>query len=214
MPDISRLQELCNILDIRFEELVGETSKQSETVKKLMSDKETEVSLEDIIPIAPLIDPEKIEKKAEEAIDSNREISFSTLIELAPFLDKETLDGIIDKAIVKENLDTKNVVGLAPFLSKDTLMKIAGYMLSHGQERRLIAIAPFLGNRILSNIVKTASFTKETPNDSCIDLDELDEEDIEELALQALSEGKNIEVFLDYLDEDALKNLLLQATGK
>ena len=60
MPDISRLQELCNILGITFEELVGEKSQQTEIVERLMKDEETEVNLEEIAQVAPFIGKETI----------------------------------------------------------------------------------------------------------------------------------------------------------
>lgn len=199
MPDISRLQELCNVLGISFEELVGERSKQTEIVEKIMKDEETEVNLEEIVQVAPLIKPNKIERAAKEAIDNNEEISFSTLIGLAPFMDeetldklaykvsnidigklcglapflkRETLDGIVIKAMGEDKMDTKDVVGLAPFLSKETLKKIAGYMLSHGKEKHMMAIAPFMGKKIFSNIVNNISLKRnEDVSEKCSDLD-------------------------------------------
>lgn len=145
------------------------------------------------------------------------------------------MDGIVEKAIEEENIDTKNIAGLAPFLSKETVKKIVDYMLNHGQEKRIIAIAPFMGKDIFSNTV-----VRDECNDSSVELDDLDEDevarlafaalekgekideyldymdedDIAELASKAIKNGKNIEVFLDYLDDDVIKSLLLQATRK
>jgi len=231
MPDISRLQELCNILDISFEELVGEKSQQTEIVERLILDEKTEVTLEEIVQVAPLIKPDKIEQKAEETIDKVDEISFSILIGLAPFMSKETLEKLANKV---SNVDIGKLCGLAPFLSKETVKKIADYMLNHGQEKRIIAIAPFMGKDIFSNTV-----VRDECNDSSMELDDLDEDevarlafaalekgekldeyldymdedDIAELASKAIKNGKNIEVFLDYLDDDVIKSLLLQATS-
>ena len=187
MPDISRLQELCNILNISFEELVGEKSQKTEIVERLMKDEETAVNLEEIVQIAALVKPDKIEKVAKDTIDSDDEISFSTLIGLAPFMDKETidelankvsdidigkliglapflkrktLDSIVTKAMEEESIDTKKVVGLAPFLSKETLKKIAGYMLSHGKEKHIVAIAPFMGKETISSLVNNMSVSE------------------------------------------------------
>ena len=199
MPDISRLQELCNILNISFDELVGEKSQQTEIVERFMKDEETEVNLEEIVQVAPLIKPDKIEKVVKDTIDSNDEISFSTIVGLAPFMDEETLDklankisnvdlgklcglapflkkktldGIITKAIEEDNIDTEEVVGLAPFLSKETIKKIVGYMLSHDKEKDIIAIAPFMGRKIFSNIVNNTSLkTGEDVSEECGDLD-------------------------------------------
>lgn len=188
MPDISRLQELCNILNISFEELVGEKSQQTEIVERLMKDEETIVNLEEIVQVAPLVKPDKIEKVVKDNIDNDDEILFSTLIGLAPFMDEETLDklankvsnidigklvglapflkrktldNIVTKAVEEESIDTKKVVGLAPFLSKETLKKIAGYMLSHGKERHIIAIAPFMGEDLFSNIENSTAVKKD-----------------------------------------------------
>lgn len=231
MPDISRLQELCNILDISFEELVGEKSQQTEIVERLILDEKTEVTLEEIVQVAPLIKPDKIEQKAEETIDKVDEISFSILIGLAPFMSKETLEKLANKV---SNVDIGKLCGLAPFLSKETVKKIADYMLNHGQEKRIIAIAPFMGKDIFSNTV-----VRDECNDSSMELDDLDEDevarlafaalekgekideyldyvdedDIAELASKAIKNGKNIEVFLDYLDDDVIKSLLLQTTS-
>ena len=187
MPDISRVQELCNILGISFEELVGEKSQQTEIMERLMKDEETAVNLEEIVQVAALVKPDKIEKVVKDTIDSDDEISFSTLIGLAPFMDKETidelankvsdidigkliglapflkrktLDSIVTKAMEEESIDTKKVVGLAPFLSQKTLKKIAGYMLSHGKEKHIVAIAPFMGKEIISNLVNNMSFSE------------------------------------------------------
>lgn len=219
MPDISRLQELCIILDISFEELVGERNQETEIVEKLMSNKEAEVTIEEIVQVAPIVKPDTIEKKAEETINNDTEISFSTLIGLAPFMDKEhldklakkisnvdveklcglapflkkeTLDGIVDKAIREENLDTNRIVGLAPFLSKKIIKKIVDYMMQHGQEKKIIAIAPFMGKKGISNIVGNVSFRNDKVRHECEDS----------------------EMELDDLDEDAIKNLLVQATKK
>lgn len=233
MPDISRLQELCNILDVSFEELVGEKSQQTEIVERLMLDEETEVTLEEIVQVAPLIKPDKIEKKAEETIDNDDKISFSTLIGLAPFMNKETLeklankvsnvdigklcglapflkrktlDGIVEKAIKEEKIDTKNIAGLAPFLSKETVKKIADYMLNHGQEKRIIAIAPFMGKDIFSNNV-----VRDECNDSGMELDDLDEDEVARLAFAALEKGEKIDEYLDYMDEEDVTKLAIKA---
>ena len=62
MPDISNIPELCEILEISFEELVGGKSKESEITQKIIADEE--VSLEEISQVAPIVKPEVIEEKA------------------------------------------------------------------------------------------------------------------------------------------------------
>ena len=96
MPDISKLPELCKILDISFEELVGERIPETDTVEKLLQDENADVSLDEIAQIGQLVKPDKIESKVNETIEKGGKISFSTLVSLAPFMDKETLKGFLD----------------------------------------------------------------------------------------------------------------------
>ena len=150
MPDISRLQELCNILNISFEELVGEKSQQTEIVEKLMLGEDTEVTLEEIVQVAPLMKPDKIEKKAEETIDNDDEISVSTLIGLAPFMDKEILEKLANKV---SNIDIGMLCGLAPFVDQETLEKLVN-KVSNVDMEMLCGLAPFLTRETLDNIIK------------------------------------------------------------
>lgn len=253
MPDISRLQELCRILDISFEELVGEKSRQTDNIEKLMSDEESEITLDDLVPIAPLIKPDKIEKKVDDLIKNENDISFSTLIGLAPFMDKvtldklahklshvdigklcalapflskETLNGIVEKTMKEENFNNKNVAGLAPFLSKETIKKLVEYMLTHGQEKRIIELAPFMGKEILSSIVGNTSYDFSSDNtdksnnnkntvppcdSSNLELEDLDEDEVARLAFIALEKGNDLDQYLDYMNEDDVAVLAIKA---
>ena len=172
MPDISRLQELCNILDISLEELVGEKDKQTEIVGKLMANEEEDVSLDDIAEVAPILKPTLIENKIDDAISNNKKISSETLLELAPFMDndsldklarkmadtninmlcnlapflkKDTLDAYVEKWISEEKTDFDSIEDLAPFLSKSAIKELVGYMISHDCEEEIVRIAPFMG---------------------------------------------------------------------
>lgn len=284
MPDISKLPELCKILNISFEELVGEKTVETEIAQKLMQDDDADVSLEDMAKVGQLVKPEKIEVKVNETIEKEGKITFSTLVGLAPFMDgetldklaeeiadvdlkklcaiapflsKQTMDRIIDKGIQNGNLDTKNVVSVAPFLAQTTIQKVVNYMISHGQSNHLVAIAPFMGKGMfpssLSDIhisegtvsvnINTSAKANESNNSSSsfgVDLDDLDEDevaqlafrafkqgedvekyldymdedDVAQLASMALKSGKDIAIYLDYMDEDDVKDLLLQATRK
>lgn len=172
MPDISKLPELCKILNISFEQLVGEKTAETETVEKLMQDENADVTLEEMAQIGELVKPESVENKVNETIEKGGKIPFSVLVSLAPFMDKETLgkmaeeiadidikklgaiapflaketmDKIIEKCIQSENLDMKRIVMIAPFLSKSTVQKIATYLIENGQAQQLVTIAPFMG---------------------------------------------------------------------
>ncbi len=251
MPDISKLPELCEILNISFEELVGEKTAETEIAEKLMQEEDTEVTLEEMAKVGHLVKPEQIEDKVNETIEKEGTIPFSTLVGLAPFMDretldtlaeeladvdmrklcsiapflaKETLDKIVDKLIKDESLEGKNVVSVAPFLAKSTVQKIAEYLISHGQANHLIAIAPFMGKEMFPSSIKNIDLSagnvrvsvqstgsKNTYNAGSVDLDELDEDEVAQLAFQALEQGQNVEKFLDYMDEDDVAELARRA---
>ena len=260
MPDISKLPELCKILDISFEELVGERSAETNIAEKLMQDENADVSIEEMSQIGQLIKPDKIESKANETIAKGDKIPFSVLVSLAPFMDKEnlskiaqeiadidlkklgalapflsreTMDMIVDKEIQNEHIDVNNIVGIAPFLSKSTIQKIAEYMIAHGQSKKLVAIAPFMGKDMFPSHLKNIQF--DMGGDTILDeLDEdevakiafealeqgnevvkylayMDEADVAELAFKALETGRTIECYMDYMDEKDIRKLLLKS---
>lgn len=201
MPDISKLPELCKILNISFEELVGERNAETDIAERLMQGERTEVTLEELARVGQLVKPDKIESKVNETIEKGGKISFSALVGLAPFMDKETLgkmaeeivdinlrklcaiapflaketmDNIVEKSIKSGNIDTNHIVAIAPFLSKATIQKIVEYLIGHGQSRKLIALAPFMGKEMFTSQLKD------------IDLDDLDEDEIKEMLLQVV----------------------------
>ncbi|MBQ7360756.1 MAG: helix-turn-helix domain-containing protein [Lachnospiraceae bacterium] len=250
MPDISKLPELCKILNISFEELVGEKTAETEIAEKLMQEEEAEVTLEEMAKVGHLVKPEQIEDKVNETIEKKGAIPFSTLVGLAPFMDretldklaeeladvdmrklcsiapflaKETLDKIVDKLIKTENLDGKNVISVAPFMAKSTVQKIAEYLISHGQANHLIAIAPFMGKDMFPSSIKNIdlgagnvrvsvqSTGSKSTNAEAVDLDDLDEDEVAQLAFRALEQGEDVEEYLDYMDEDDVAELARRA---
>jgi len=223
MPDISKLPELCKILNISFEELVGEESQEVEITKRLMENEDAAVTLEEMAQVGQLVTPEKIDEKVNETIKTEGKIPFSVLVSMAPFVDRETLgkaaeevadidigkvcaiapflskkalDKIVEKSLKNGNVNIGNITALAPFLSRKAMSSVVECCLANGQADKLTAIAPFMGR------------------DTSIFLDYMDEDDVEKLAFMALNAGKDIEAYLDYMDEDAIKRLLLQSVRK
>ncbi len=216
MPDISKLPELCKILNISFEELVGERIPETNTVEKLLHDEHAEVTLEEMAQIGQLVKPDKIESKVNETIEKGGKIPFSVLVSLAPFLDKKSLDALIDKLLLTDEVNANKIVGLAPFLSKSALEKITEYLIFHGQTNKLVAIAPFMGKEMFSSLFEGMHFDMSGENEGNsysvnLELDELDEEDVAELAFEALEQGKDVAKYLDYMNEDDVANLAIKA---
>lgn len=240
MPDISKLPELCKILNISFQELVGERIPETATVERLLQDEAADVSLEEMAQIGQLVKPNVMENKVQETIEKGRKISFSVLVSLAPFMDKEylgklaettadidlrklcrlapflkkeTLDVIIDKAIQADNMEINKIVALAPFLSKSTIQKIAAYFLAHNQAKKLVALAPFMGKEMLSSQLKDVQFDmlEKGDADSSSAISDLDADDVAKLAIEALEQGGDAAQYLDYLDEDDVAKIANKA---
>lgn len=160
MPDISKLPELCDILHIRMEELLGEESRATEAAKKFAENRDAEVTISELAEVAPLVTPDRMEKvireKTEQAEENGKpRISISQLIGLAPFLGDEDLD-MLAESVEVENLN--KFCGLAPFLSEKSLDKIVdrylGSAKAEGMDAAVCGLAPFLSEESLDKIVE------------------------------------------------------------
>lgn len=243
MPDISKLPELCKILNISFEELVGEKNAETDIAERLMQGEDTDVTLEEMSQVGQLVKPDAIENKVNETIEKEGKIPFSVLVSLAPFMDKETLgkmaeemadvefkklcaiapfisretmDKIVDRCIESESVDANGIVSIAPFLSKSTIQKVVEYLIAHGQAKKIVAIAPFMGKEMFPNKWKDINLdrTEKCSENTCsddVDLDDLEEEEVAKIAFDALEKGNDIVEYLDYMDEDDVAKLAIRA---
>lgn len=173
MPDISKLEQLCDILHISVAQLLGQDDPQTETVEKLI--KKEEVEPEALLEVAPILPPEQ----AKEAARQSESISWETIIQLAVFLDEQTLDQLVERAqqegafeyivslapflsektlnkLVMQcdgEVDMGMVLALAPFLDSETVEHLAEKSLKDGDMDRLTALAPFLGSGALKRLI-------------------------------------------------------------
>ena len=115
MPDISKLPELCKILNISFEELIGERTVETNIAEKMMQEENADVTLEEMAQVGHLVKPDMIENKVSETIEKGGRISFSTCVRLAPFMDKETLGKMAEEIA---DIDVGMLCALAPFLGR------------------------------------------------------------------------------------------------
>lgn len=146
MPDISKIPELCQILDISMDDLMGNEA-TTDTVKKIISDDNADISLEELAEVAPIVPPVKMEQVFEDKKDAQDEIDIEAMIQLAPFLDDEYLDQLADKIAMK---NFSQLAELAPFLEDKTLTKIA--LNFDGPIDSLIELAPFLEDETLTQL--------------------------------------------------------------
>ena len=153
MPDISKLSELCRILDTRLEELVGEKKTETEIAERLIQDGNAGVTLEEMAQIGALVSPEAIKSKAKETREASGSISFDALMGLAPFLDPDTLGDMI--GIVTEEMDFEKLCAIAPFLTREMVDKAAETIVPNGKTDvgEITALAPFLSRDGLQKLV-------------------------------------------------------------
>ena len=148
MPDISKLEQLCNALHITIYELLGTEDPQTKTVSRIL-EKEELPEAEEMAGIAPIVPPEQLKEAVSETAKKRR-IDWDTIVQMAPFLDRKTLDEILEDV---EPEDYGRIIGLAPFLNRQTLDKL----VTAGKERIdihiICALAPFLSRPVLEELV-------------------------------------------------------------
>lgn len=158
LPDLSKYEDLCRILNVDLEYLLG-IGADTDTVNRLLADGKGEaadVRVEEIASVAPLLPPDTL-KEAVEASREKEPVRVEDLIALAPFLDRETLDRLAETAIVN---DIETLVGIAPFVPSDTLARMverAGDMKGKVNMEFLISIAPFLPKDMVGKLAEEIS---------------------------------------------------------
>ena len=160
LPDISKYEDLCRILDINLEELLG-FGAESKTISKILKRKNHEetapVTVEEIVPIAPILPPEdlkdtlKIHKE-----QCNTKTGLKKLLKLFPFLDQQTIDIMVEDAVLG---DISELIAAAPFLTKENMRKLLeGWQKNKPEDKKvspgsLTALAPFLDREMFDMLL-------------------------------------------------------------
>ena len=125
-PDIGKLEQLCQILEIGVDELLG-TDSASRTLSRITEKEEVPeadakpVTIEEIQEVAPLLPPADMARLVDDSLDNQEDgepLDLKAIAGLAPFLDEKYLDALLKRAQVHSLTD---LAGLAPFLSSETL---------------------------------------------------------------------------------------------
>lgn len=143
MPDISKLEDLCSVLDITVAELLGMETKATTAVEKVMQ--KEPLTDEELAEVAPILPPETIKAKA-----SGKQYNIAALSEIAPFLDENALEELVEDLNV-ESLTLLTCI--APFLSERTLDKLVRKAPADDFDG-IGAIAPFLSSSTLDFLVE------------------------------------------------------------
>lgn len=155
MPDISKLEQLCQILQLGMDELLSSDS--ARTLERIIHKEEDSTSdtapvpLQEIQTVAPLIPPAQMEQLVDETLEQLdlEHLNVSAITALAPFLDTEYLDNIVQRAQTSE---LSEFAGLAPFLSSKTLDHLVLSRNPKADLPGLSALAPFLSAPTLEQL--------------------------------------------------------------
>ena len=159
MPDISKLEQLCSILKISMDDLLGTESASKALIKIIKpeeshmdsNDAQTPITLEEIHEVAPLIPPIAMEKLVDENIRAQKDgINLSAIFGIAPFLEKSYVDDLVNKAQFKSLCELRCLI---PFLSRQTLDDLAKKADLHSDMAGLESVAPFLCQSTLEEII-------------------------------------------------------------
>ena len=191
MPDISRLPQLCSILGISIDQLLGD-SPYLPTVEQLLDPQDSAVPAQHLIDLEPAINP----RAMTEMIHHNRDglvfETFNQLLQIIPFLTAEdaehlvrshrdlvtslddfaTLAPLLPATLVTEIFDqlpSENVSGtacllLAPFIGPDRtrrLLENSPTLLASAEN--IAQLAPFLPRAYLNQLLshQELTFTEE-----------------------------------------------------
>ena len=155
LPDISKYEDLCRILDLKLEDLLGGGS-NTDAVSKFIDHRKGEntepMTVEEIESVAELLAPEDLKKTVTHYLD-DLDFDVKDIKRLAPFLDTETLDELVKDVALD---DPQAVVGLAPFLPQETLLSLTEKMGSAGMLDMswLVKIMPFVKKDTADRLVE------------------------------------------------------------
>ncbi len=205
MPDISKLPELCELLGVTFEQLMGGPSRETKTVEKVLEG--APVTVQEAAEVASLLPPETVRESAEKA-KAGEEVDFSSLMALAPFLDEGYLDAMAEQL---GKTDMKKVIALAPFLSAGELDRLA-QRARDKDYGSLVALAPFLEERTLNDLAESLAAQEAPEVKQLVGLAPfLGESTLEKLMDRLQAKGltwKQLLPFAPFLSQETLKTLL------
>ncbi len=149
MPDISKLEQLCNVLHITIYELLGAEDSQSRTVSRILRDEELP-SAEEVAEIAPIVPPQKLQQAAQSAAEK-KQIKWDVILSMAPFISQKKLGELVDQC--EQNAQKEMILALAPFLNQEQLERLVRKAEGAADEGILLGLAPFLSDKALRELV-------------------------------------------------------------
>lgn len=151
MPDISKLEQLCEVLQISIDELLeGSSVLPSEELKSKMEhtlEKQENIDLSALTSIAPFLHESDLIEFVERAnVKSIREV-----VCIAPFLDEKYLGKLAMRAV---EVEPEHIQSVAPFLNEETLNKLVIKLVESGKADMVKGLYPFLSRKTLKLIAE------------------------------------------------------------
>lgn len=203
MPDISKLEDLCGVLRITVEQLLGMESKETAAIAKVL--KEETVTVEELAEIAPMLPPDTIKAQAEKSAgEPGKKYNIAALAEIAPYLDDDFLEELVESVEV-ESLE--ELEPLAAYLDEDVLDRLVR-KAPRSDVRGIAALAPYLNEDTLSWLV----LERDAELDSHL-LEELgpylEEDTLDALAERQIAKGnvKCLSGLYCYMDDETVHKI-------
>ena len=207
MPDISKLEQLCRVLDLSVGELLGLESRETRAVEKILKEEDACLTVEELSDIAPLLPPEQVKEQTRKKAEEKTAWSVEAVAEIARFRDDEFLEEIVESMEAKS---LRELTGLAPFLSEETLDRLVRRAPLEDLEG-ITALMPFLEEETLDYLVRQCEGNVDSEMLENL-APFLSEESVDALALSLLRKGelKNLQTLYPFMGNEALHEIARQ----
>ena len=204
MPDISKLEQLCRVVELSIGELLGVESRETRAVEKMLTQENAALTVEELSGIAPLLPPEQMKERTRKHSEENTAWNLEAIVEMAPFLDDVFLDEIVSNVEVKSLAELK---ALAPFLSEETLDRLVRKAPA-ADGKGIEELLPFLKEETLDYLAKQCAGSVDSEMLENL-APFLSEETLDMLAMDCLHRGdrKKLSKLYPFLGEDALHEI-------
>lgn len=204
MPDISKLEELCRVLDLSIGELLGMESREARAVEKILTEEDAALTVEELSGIAPLLPPEQMKEQTRKNSEEKTAWNLNAIVEMAPFLDDDFLDEIVSNVKVKSLAELRD---LAPFLREETLDRLVR-KAPEADVKGIEELLPFLEEETLDYLAKQCADSVDSEMLENL-APFLGEETLDTLAMACLHRGdrKKLSKLYPFLGEDALREI-------
>ena len=114
MPDISKLEQLCQILHLKLDDLLG-TEHAARTLEKVIHPEadcqhpSEPITIAEIQEVAPLLPPKEMNQLIENTLENEETFQLSAIVGLAPYMDEYLLDHFIQKEHISHPEDLADI---------------------------------------------------------------------------------------------------------